>query len=113
MGEWWIIGLMIAYKLVKIRKDGSIGSLFINRSAKLPVNKWIKAKLYPRKGFQTRMGWHCLATPNAPHLKMDLKNGETRQFWKVEISSYEIFHRPESQGGKWFLAKNIRFIKQA
>ena len=103
---------MIAYKLFKIRKDGSIGSLFINASEKYKTNVWIGAEFTPTKGFAERKGWHCLLTPVAPHLKMRLKTGEIRGFYKVEIDDYDYFTRPESQGGKWVLAQRMKILEK-
>jgi hypothetical protein len=48
---------MKAYKLVRLKKDGNIGSLFIDRKANLPYNEWLLAETIPTKGFATRGGW--------------------------------------------------------
>jgi hypothetical protein len=103
---------MIAYKLFKIRKDGSIGSLFINASEKYEINKWMDAKPIKKNGFAFRCGFHCLINPVAPHLKMNLANGEKRAFFKVEIESYEYFTRPKSQGGGWVLAQRMKILEK-
>lgn len=97
---------MITYKLFRVRKDGSIGSLFINRRARLPLNKWLTAEVYPTKGFALRPGWHCTAKPEAPHL-----SEKDRAWFKVEIKNFTEEHRPESQGGLWYLAKKMRIIE--
>ncbi len=47
-----------------------------------------------------------MAKPEAPHLS---KKG--RVWVKVEIKEVEEFIRPESQGGMWYLAQNIKFKK--
>lgn len=96
---------MKAYKLFKIRKDGSIGSLFINASEKYQTDTWMDVLPIPKRGFSFRQGWHCLAKPEAPHLKMELSSGEKREFFEVEIEDFKEFRRPENQGGKWFLAQ--------
>jgi hypothetical protein len=101
----------IAYKLVKLRKDGSIGPLFINASLRISIGEWLKAEAHKRKGFAFRPGWHCTKTADAPHLKEMLKSGEVRQWWKVEISDFVEKMRPEAQGGLWYLAQNIRFLE--
>lgn len=71
---------MIAYKLFRVRKDGSIGSLFINRRARLPVREWLQAQNVPTKGFKVREGWHCCPRPKAPHLSM-----KDRKWFMVEM----------------------------
>jgi hypothetical protein len=65
----------------------------------------MEAESFPTKGFKVRPYWHCTGEPNAPHLS------EKGRIWlKVEMQDYEEFQRPVSQGGKWYLAKNIKII---
>jgi hypothetical protein len=97
---------MIAYKLCRILKNGNITSLFINKTKKLNFNEWLEAECYPTKGFAVRPFWHCTSKPIAPHLS--LKN---RVWVKTEIEDFTDFNRPESQGGKWFLAKKIKLLE--
>ena len=96
---------MIAYKLVRQRKDGTLGSLFINRKDVLQKDVWLTAKPYPTKGFAVRPGWHCTKFPEAPHLSM---NG--RVWVKVDIEEFKEFKRPESQGGIWFIANRMKIL---
>jgi hypothetical protein len=98
---------MVAYKLFRIKKDGNITSLFINKSKNLPIDEWVDAESYPTKGFKVRPFWHCTESPNAPHLSL---NG--RAWFIVNMEEYTEFIRPENQGNKWFLAKRIKIIKQ-
>ena len=96
---------MKAYKLVSLKKDGKIGSLFINKKARLPMDVWMKAEDHPTKGYKHRKGWHCLPRPHAPHL-----TEKGRTWVEVEIKNYRCFKRPESQGGHWLLAQNMKII---
>ena len=98
---------MIAYKLVRKLKDGSIASLFINKKDRLPFNVWMNAELYPTKNFATRKGWHCTKYPNAPHLSM-----KNRVWVEVEIDDYIEYIRPESQGNVWLLAQKMKINKE-
>jgi len=102
---------MIAYKLFRLTKKGSLTSLFINKRFELPLKAWLVAESHKTKGFTFRKGWHCCKEPVAPHLKMVLKSGEVRVWAKVEIGDYVEFPRPESQGGDWLLADKMRIIK--
>ena len=96
----------IGYKLFRKMKNGDIKSLFINKSEVLPFNTWLEAKPYPTKGYKFRPYWHCTDEPNAPHLS------EKNRVWlKVEMLEYEVFERPQSQGGIWYLAKKIKILK--
>jgi hypothetical protein len=98
---------MIAYKLFSLRKDGSIGSLFINRKRKLPTNEWLIAESFPTKGYKFRPYWHCTSKPIAPHLT------EKNRIWlKVEIENYSEFKRPNTQGGLWFLANKMKILNK-
>ena len=97
---------MKAYKLVRKLKNGNLTSLFINKREPIEFNKWIKSECFPTKGFAVRPGWHCTAKPEAPHLS------KKRRVWvEVEIEGVEEFMRPESQGGLWYLADKIKFLR--
>lgn len=96
---------MIAYKLFKKRKNGTLGSLFINKRAVLESGKWLVAEDHKTKGFSHRPGWHCTVAPSAPHLKV-----QGRVWYKVKISNYKTFIRPKSQGGKWLLADKLKIL---
>lgn len=97
---------MIAYKLCRIKKDGNITSLFINKSEPLPLNEWLEAESHPTRGYKLRPYWHCTGKPEAPHLS------EKGRVWvKVEMEGYEEFKRPESQGGMWYLASRIKLLE--
>lgn len=99
---------MVAYKLFRVRKDGSLGSLFINRRARLPLGIWMEAEAFPTKGFAYRPGWHALCAPIAPHL-----SEKGRRWFEVEVKNFKRFTRPESQGGEWVLAKQMRIVTDA
>ena len=94
------------YKLFKVRKDGSIGPLFINARQRIPVGEWIPAETHHRKkGFAYRPGWHLTTAPVAPHL-----SERGRAWYAVEAKGVVRYPRPASQGGEWILAKEIRVI---
>ena len=91
---------MKAYKLLRKRKDGTLGPLFINRKQIIPLGKWLEAEDHPTKGYAHRPGWHLTEIPYAPHLK------EEGRIWvECEVEDYEIYNRPNNQGGRWILAK--------
>ena len=97
---------MIAYKLFRVLKNGDITSLFINKRVRLSYDKWLIAESFPTKGYLLRPFWHCTSEPIAPHLS------EKGRIWlKVEIEDYEVYNRPESQGGVWYLANKIKILK--
>lgn len=96
---------MIAYKLVRKMKDGSLSPLFINKTVRIPINEWIDAESHPTKGFAFRKGQHCTLKPIAPHLS--IKN---RIWIEVKIDDFVYYDRPESQGGTWILAQRMKVI---
>lgn len=96
---------MIAYKLMRLRKDGSLGSLFINKKAVYPIGEWMASQSIPTKGFSVRDGWHCTFTKEAPHLSK-----KERVWAKVEVEDYTIYNRPKSQGGAWILSKRMKIL---
>lgn len=93
------------YKLVRVRKDGSLGPLFINTRFRIPMRQWLRAEAHYTPGFAFRPGWHVTAKPWAPHLS---KKG--RVWAEVLIEDYQEIHRPERQGGLWYLAWRIYFV---
>ena len=101
---------MIAYKLVRKMKDGSLAPLFINAKSRMKIGEWMPAEDHPTKGFAHRPGWHCTLRPEAPHLSENPKNGTPRVWVKVEIRDYVTYDRPESQGGTWVLAQEMKVI---
>ena len=98
---------MIAYKLFREMKDGTIKSLFIDKTKPLPLGVWLEAESHPTKGFAYRPGWHCTDKPYAPHLSM-----KGRVWHKVYVSDYEEYHRPANQGGVWLLAESIKIMEE-
>jgi hypothetical protein len=98
---------MKAYKLVRLMKDGTLASLFINKTIRLPLNEWMKAeKNHQTDGYKYRPFWHCTSNPNAPHLS------EKGRVWvEVEMEEFTEMDRPEHQGGKWYLAEKIKLKK--
>lgn len=96
---------VIAYKLMRQRKDGSLGPLFINRGLRLHVGELYPAEDHPTKGYAHRPGWHAAqSVDHAPHLKLK----EDRVWVKVWLDDVETVERPASQGGHWYLAGLMR-----
>jgi len=97
---------MIGYKLFRLRKDGTLGPLFINRTQKLVVGGEYLAEDHPTEGYAHRPGWHICAQPVAPHLS------ETGRVWaKVKFSHFKRHLRPEKQGGLWFTANKMKIME--
>lgn len=98
--------VILAYKLFRVRADGTLGSLFINRPRRVPVGKRLRAQTYPTKGFALRHGWHALKKPHAPHLS---KRG--RKFYVVKLEGCVIHDRSKHQGGRWFCAEYMTVLR--
>lgn len=98
---------MVAYKLVRKLKDGTLSPLFINKKSRFVVGKWLDAESHPTQGFAFRKGWHCTLEPVAPHLST-----KGRVWVKVEVRDLELYSRPESQGGTWVLAQKMKIIEE-
>ena len=94
---------MRAYKLFKLRRDGTLGSLFINKRAVIPIGIWCTAEAHRTKNYAYRPGWHAMGKPVAPHL-----SSEGRIWAEVSITNFVPFVRPDNQGGKWYLAQRMR-----
>lgn len=96
---------MIVYKLFRLKKNGAITSLYINKTKELQRNIWLEAESYPTKGYKHRPYWHCTETTNVPHLSI-----KGRIWLRVEIQDYTEIQRPSFQGGKWYLANKIKIL---
>jgi hypothetical protein len=92
-----------AYKLFRLRKDGSLGPLVITARQRIPLGVWLKAEPHRTPGYAFRPGWHATMEPKAPHLS---KKG--RVWCAVTVRQSTKFVRPKAQGGVWVLAKWIR-----
>lgn len=99
---------MKAYKLLRVKKDGNLYPLFINKTVSTPIGEWLEAECIPTNGFAVRCGFHCTFTPWAPHLKTELASGEKRVWVECEVEDYTTYDRPESQGGAWILAQKMK-----
>lgn len=97
---------MIAYKLIRKMKDGSLSPLFINKKSRIPIGVWLDAESHPTKGFAYRKGWHCTLKPEAPHLST-----KNRVWVEVEIEDFE-YYETESQGGTWVVTQKMKVIKE-
>lgn len=97
---------MNAYKLLRRRKDGSLGPLFINARQRVPVGQWREAEAHRTNGFAFRPGWPCTVEQSAPHLST-----KGRVWCRVEVQGVEQYARPESQGGTWLLAKRMKVLE--
>lgn len=99
------------FKLLKRRKDGTLGPLFINARQVIPEGVWLEAEDHPTPGFAHRPGWHCTTKPEAPHLSEEPKGALPRVWCRVELQDVEIHHRPIAQGGKWYLAQRMKIVE--
>ena len=99
------------YKLLHVRKNGTLSPLFINKKQVIPLNTWMIAGDHKTKGFAHRPGWHICSKPNAPHIKLNPKC-QKRAWFKVQFFKYETLNRPQSQGGIWFIAKYMKILEK-
>lgn len=97
----------IAYKLCRVRKDGTLGPLFINARQRIPVGEWLDAEDHPTKGYAHRPGWHAVAAPEAPHL-----SERGRRWFVVELKGVTEHQRPAHQGGRWYIAEQMRVVRR-
>lgn len=98
--------MMTGYKLFRLRKDGTLGPLFINRKQRLVPGVEYYAEEHPTKGFAVRPGWHICSKKSAPHLS---KRG--RVWAEVEFGGYSSHLRPKSQGGLWYTANRMTILR--
>ena len=98
---------MQAYKLLRKRKNGTLGSLFINRKQIIPIGLWLNAEPHKTSGYAFRPGWHVVKKPDAPHLSM-----KNRVWCLVEVQDFIEFPRPKTQGGVWYIAQKMKVVRE-
>lgn len=96
---------MRGFKLLRKRKDGSLGPLFINRSLRIRPGVWYDFEVHPTRGYKLRPGWHILPKPEAPHL-----SPKGRVWREVEFDPMATITRPVNQGGVWFLGSRMKVV---
>ena len=93
------------WKLLRLRADGTLGPLFINRRQVIPIGRWLPAEAHRTAGYAFRPGWHVCPEPVAPHLS---KRG--RIWARVEVRGVQEVRRPASQGGVWWIAQSMKVV---
>lgn len=122
---------MLVYKLFRVRKDGSLGPLFINARKRIELGTWYEAENHPTRGYAHRPGWHSGLAPKADHLTekgrtwvecqvtdreytlqrdgfMFDRSGDMRQ---IPYNGYYKWRRPAHQGGTWIISGELRPIR--
>ena len=102
---------MKAYKLFRLRKDNTLGPLFIDAKLRIPTDTWMKSKLGkpPKSSWKVRQGWHCCYQPVAPHLNSTI----TSRVWcEVEVRHTTELPRPDRLGGNWILADELKVVRR-
>jgi hypothetical protein len=96
---------MIGYKLFRLRRDGTLGPLFINARQRLYIGVEYAAESHPTKGYAFRPGWHICSEPVAPHLSK-----KNRVWARVKFWDWTPHTRPQNQGGLWYTANKMLIL---
>ena len=72
------------YKLFECDEMGNLYALFIDKNTIMPIGEWLKAGIYPTKGFSVRPGFHIGEIPSAPWLCSadGTYKSQRRKYWK-------------------------------
>lgn len=90
---------------VRYKGRDSLASLFMERAARRPLHRWLKAENKHRAGYAVRPGWHCCRARWAPHLKIC-----GRVWCRAVVKDWEFVPRPLAQGGSWILAQQMMLL---
>lgn len=99
---------MTGYKLLRKRRDGSYGTLFINRKLKLYPGIWYPAEDHPTSGFAHRPGWHVLPKPESNRLALK----DNRVWCLVLFDHKETINKPLSQGGPCYIGNSLMIVEE-
>lgn len=102
-----MVKTITAYKLLRLRRDGTMGPLFINKRQIVRPGFWLRAEDHPTPGYQHRPGWHAAPAPFAPHLTT-----KGRVWCEVQLRYVRMIERPKAQGSAWYLARMMRVTRQ-
>ena len=103
---------MRAYKVLRIRQDGTLGSCFINRKARLPMGVVLEAEDHPTSGFGHKPGWHTCSTMSAPVMTHNAKAKlENRHWFEVDIEDVIENPRPPQQGGMCYRSQRMTIVR--
>lgn len=96
-----------AHKLLRVRRDGSLGPLFIDKRLRIPVGRWLVAKPKRTKGYAFRPGWHAVSDRRTVK---HLRQGGDRLWFLVELRGARAEVRPRGQG-TWYVARKMRVVR--
>lgn len=103
---------MIAYKIMRMNRDHSFGSLYVLRDIKYHIGVNYHAQDGQPKNLAHRPGFHATTEPFAPHITLTPASGENRLWVEVLLGGkIEEFKRPSNQGGKWLIAEQMKPLK--
>lgn len=109
---------MQAYKLFRVRTNGTLGPVIINRGQVIPVGKWLKAEDHSAKalsyGVAVRPGFHATKEPHAPHLTKPSKKAlaDNRTWYLVELKKVRAEHRGVDGGSDWYVADHMKVLEE-
>ncbi|MCG5526868.1 hypothetical protein LRF89_06695 [Halorhodospira sp. 9621] len=100
--------IQLGYKLMRRMGDG-YAPLYFCRSHRYQLGDWQEAVDGGRKrGYAHRPFFHICQAPDAPHIRL-----RAPRVWLLcEFQPHQVFPRPSSQGGDWFLAKWMRLLRE-
>lgn len=110
---------MRAYKLFRVRRDGSLGPVIINRGQRIETGKWLKFEDHSDKarsyGVAIRPGFHATKEPHAPHLTNGSKQAiaDNRTWFVVELQKVRAEHRGVDGGSDWYVAEKMKVLHPA
>ena len=94
---------MEAYKLLRVRADGTLGSLNTDIGRKLPIGEWLRAGNHARPGRTPHPGWHALTEPASKHFR----DFPGRKWYRVELQNVTPYPRPDEM---WLVAECMRIL---
>lgn len=75
---------MIAYKVLHRRKDGTLGSLFVDGSRRIPQRRWVVPDETLTPSWLAHLpGWHCHTRLREAHKLC--RNGKNRVLFQVKV----------------------------
>lgn len=101
---------MLMYKVMRIKSDGMLYSVNVNRNKPYNIDEWVNAEYILTKHYHDRKGFYGFEKPDSKKYKDKLHRGDRRIWVECEVADYEIVYNAHDQVN-WVIAQKMKIIR--
>ena len=101
---------MKMYKIMRVRSDGMLYSIGVNRNKPYDIDEWYTAEHIVSRKYKTKKGFYGFEKPDNERYKTTLQRGDRRIWVECEVEDYEFYHHV-MDGATWVIAQRMRMIR--